>query len=127
MSFSHEKFGGNGGRFSGWIPMISGTKIRIWSGQVIDAIEINGIKYGGNGGSPSPIYSVDPDERLVQIKGGCGDLLDRIQFYFENDEGKRTFTPNHGGNGGNSFSISAPHIIDIGFNYGNMVDCIWIR
>ena len=127
MSTEDAKSGGNGGRFSGWIPIVEGTRIRIWSGQLVDAIEINGQKYGGNGGSASAIYKVDPGERLVEVDGRCGAYLDCIQFHFETESGQKTFTQPHGGNGGAKFSQVAEHILDIGFNYGQYVDCVWVR
>jgi hypothetical protein len=128
MSNEIEEFaGGCGGSFSGWIPMTPGTTIKFWTGSLVDAIEINGRKYGGNGGGPSTRYSIDPDERLVGVSGGAGDLLDSVQFHFESNSGKKRATTKCGGGGGRAFSMTGYHITHIGFHCGSMVDRIWVR
>jgi hypothetical protein len=128
MSNAIEEFaGGRGGSFSGWIPMAPGTTIKFWTGAVVDAIEINDRKYGGNGGSPSIRYRIDPGERLVGVSGAAGDLLDSVQFHFESDSGNKCTTAKCGGSGGRAFSMTGDHITHIGFHHGSMVDRLWVR
>ena len=55
---SSESFGGNGGHpFS----MEGVTSVGLRAGQWIDAIIINGIQHGGDGGSPSDVIEIDYD------------------------------------------------------------------
>ncbi|MFH5803257.1 jacalin-like lectin [Alienimonas sp. DA493] len=119
--------GGDGGRPFFDDSIASGDRIaeiRIWSGSVVDSIQLVLIRgdgsirtldrHGGSGGDPSS-FSLARGESIVRIWGRCGDLIDKLNI--QTSAGK-TYT--FGGGGGRStYSFSVPQ--------GQKFDGFWGR
>ena len=76
-------FGGEGGdKFVGLGKI---KKIQLVGGEIVDAISINGTKYGGSGGSPSDEITLDDDEYISEVSvedlgGYYGDIIVFLEF-----------------------------------------------
>ncbi len=80
------------------------TEVRIWSGEVIDAIQmvyasasgstVLTIHHGGSGGRLS-VFRLDADEYITGISGRYGDVIDSLRIHTN----KKT-SPLYGGSGG---------------------------
>ncbi len=114
--------GGSGGQFSDWIAVPIGTTFQFFAGQFVDAIEVNGRRYGGSGGSPSPLFTLD--QPLTEITGRSGAYLDGIGISFGN-----TTSSMYGGNGGAPFRLSRSGraISHIGLRHGTYIDQISVH
>lgn len=114
-----ETHGGRGGSSSIWIELKIGDRIRVFSGRFVDAIEINGVRYGGEGGQPSPELTISGP--LVGIRGRNGSLLDQIQFRFQDH-----ITDAFGGEGGGPFEIDG-EIVAIGIMSEKYINALGVK
>jgi hypothetical protein len=77
------RFGGEGGdKFVGLGKI---KKIQLVGGEIVDAISINGTKYGGSGGSPSDEITLDDDEYIseVSVEENFGGYYGQIIVFLE--------------------------------------------
>ena len=111
--------------FSGWILFNPGTQIRIFSSAYIDSIEVDGMKHGGSGGKPGPMYTLSPDEKMVAVSGrNDSSVLYGLQFHTN-----RTITVFQGSFGGKDFYINNNEdTIRIGiYHDGTLVEKVCVR
>lgn len=79
---AHRIGGGGGARF---FPT-SIRDLRLWSGSKIDAIEINGVRYGGGGGGVSDSSRLTRDRQIKDIGYAMHEgVLGSLTFYFTDD------------------------------------------
>ena len=83
--------------------------------------------YGGSGGGHHA-FDQRSNLSLVAARGGCGSLLDRIQFLFVDvNTGQYVESENYGGAGGGPWQFQAPPgqwINKIHIGCGSMVDSV---
>jgi hypothetical protein len=90
--------GGEGGAWHEWVSLRPGMTVIMWGGSFIDAVQFEGEKYGGPGGS-SAAYTMAEDEQIVAISGRAGVYVDRLCIHFSSGS-----TLARGGAGGSEFS-----------------------
>ncbi len=109
-------FGGDGGGpFVGGHPGSLGLR----GGALLDAIIINGQKYGGDGGSATSVETLSPGEYWNSIYIRSGSLIDHLKL---TSSGGRTLE--RGGDGGGEASYSNLRIINISGRCGALVDSL---
>jgi hypothetical protein len=107
--------GGGGGPFNGGHPGSLGLR----GGSLLDAIIINGQKYGGDGGSATNIETLSPGEYWNSIYVRSGSLIDHLKL---TSSGGRTVE--RGGDGGGEATYSNLRIISISGRCGSLVDSL---
>ena len=105
-------YGGTGGAaFSDDLTEVEQiTKVSVWHGDYVDAIQTTWVlasgqqgtssRHGGSGGKESS-FTLNPDEYITRIEGHAGSYIDQITFY--TNQGRK-FGP-YGGPGGKPFEI----------------------
>lgn len=113
QNLTTQSYGGNGGDA---FPMTGIKSIQIYSGSYIDAIVINGVKYGGDGGSPSATLNLASDEVIVAIDIRSGSYIDYLEF--RTSKGIKI----SGGGGGGTLNSLQGSIVALGGRSGKYLD-----
>ncbi len=113
QNLTTQSYGGNGGDA---FPMTGIKSIQIYSGSYVDAIVINGVKYGGNGGSPSATLNLASDEVIVALDIRSGSYIDYLEF--RTSKGNKI---SGGGDGGTLNSLQGS-IVALGGRSGKYLD-----
>jgi hypothetical protein len=114
---STETLGGGGGKVFAPLKIES---IAIRHGNKVDAIIINGTRYGGGGGDQTQTLTLGQDEYINKMVIRHGELIDYLVVYTN----KGRFIGG-GGNGGRE-TILEGKILKIGGRSGNKLDCLEI-
>jgi len=109
--------GGNGGSKGSLIQISEIHEIEIRCGSFIDALIINGRRYGGTGGKYKGGIKLGEDDSILNIEVRAGGYLDWIRFTTKLG---RIFEA--GGSGGNYHDFANPKSICV--KSGNYVDGI---
>lgn len=75
--------GGSNGEFVDMIPLNTGDKITIKSGDYVDSITVSGQdkgKIGGTGGANTSTLTLREGEKIVNVYVEYGDYIDHIKF-----------------------------------------------
>lgn len=108
-----QKFGGEGGDHFALLEIKS---IAIRHGNKVDALIINGIRYGGTGGDQTQTLTLGEDEYINKMVVRHGNSIDKLVVY--TNLGR---TIGGGGKGG-SQSVIEGKIVKIGGKSGNRLD-----
>ncbi|HEV7682941.1 MAG TPA: jacalin-like lectin [Pyrinomonadaceae bacterium] len=113
--------GGPGGNIF-YFPFGPGARIaevQLFSGEYIDSLHVTAevplvgrvsLQTFGPGGAPSPVLTLDPDERIVALSGRCGLYIDSLTIHTD----KRGAVLSAGGAGGtNEFRYDIPADRDV--------------
>jgi len=105
--------GGSVDSGTGGIELISAPrkvlrKIKVRCGDLLDFVEFHydqGVPLitGGGQGQPKEDFVLEPEEYVVEIRGGQGGLLDGVQFV--TNRGRESY--HYGGKGGDPFTVKA--------------------
>lgn len=114
-----ESFGGNGG--VAFAPRVV-QSIGIRSGAMVDALILNGDHYGGYGGGPSPVITLEDNDYIKQIDVRAGVFVDHLTFTTKSGS-----VINGGGNGGIAHSLSNIRVTRLGGRCGALLDQISIE
>jgi hypothetical protein len=109
-------YGGNGGSP---FPASSPHSVGLRTGDLVDAIIINGQHYGGDGGGNPTIQTLGPDEYWSAFSVRSGSLIDHLKL--TSSSGR---TVEGGGGGGNPDSHDSLRIVSIGGRSGASVDSL---
>lgn len=112
-------YGGNGGKE---FELTEVSSLGLRSGDLVDAIIINGIRYGGTGGRATPEYTLAEDDYINHIDVRYGDKVDFLRF-----KSKQGVQLSGGGSGGSGASLSNIRVTRIGGRSGGMLDQIRIE
>jgi hypothetical protein len=113
-----QTYGGNGGgKFAPDYIQLLGLR----TGEEVDAIIINDIQHGGNGGGDRGTLKFGTDEYISDISLRSGERVDNLQF--TTNKGR---TLGGGGNGGGPHTLTGIRVIAIGGRSGEKLDQIAI-
>jgi hypothetical protein len=76
------------------------TTLSFFAGHYIDKIILNGVEYGGGGGSPTNTIVLDGGDVISKIWIRAGDVIDHIQILTDQGQILRT-----GGGGGDPYFL----------------------
>jgi len=91
--------------------------IGIRSGVRVDAVFLDGKRFGGIGGDESKVLTLGTDEYISSIATRTGNAFDYISF--TTNKGRSI---SGGGDGGTSNDITGARVLEIGGNAGNLID-----
>lgn len=91
------KFGGSGG--DKFIGLDKIKKLQLFGGEFVNAISINGTKFGGSGGSPSVEITLDDDEYISEVNvvedlGDNGNIITFLEFITSKGKSIKNGKPN---------------------------------
>jgi len=112
--------GGNGGNdFANQSP----DKIGLRYGSGVDALVLNGIQHGGNGGSATSQFELDPGDYWTHVVIRSGTNVDYLELGSKNGR-----VVKGGGGGGNvCLNLNDVKVIKIGGRSGEMLDNIRVE
>ena len=113
QNLTTQTYGGNGGDS---FPMTGIKSIQIFSGSLVDAIVINNVKYGGDGGDASAVLNLASDEVIVAMDIRSGEYIDYLEF--RTSKGNKI---SGGGDGGTLNSLQGS-IVALGGRSGRYLD-----
>lgn len=107
--------GGGGGPFPPRHPHSVGLR----TGGYVDAIILNGDRFGGEGGGATPVETLDGDDYWCAFELRSGEYVDRLKL-----TSKKGRTVEGGGDGGSSHALDGLRIIAISGRCGEFVDAL---
>ena len=117
----YASFGGSGGDTGFAVPVsLAGpVEVRIHGGKFLDAVEVNGIRYGNaSGGSPSATLTVGAGNYITHVEARAGGFVDYLSF---TSNGTRIAA---GGSGGTPHTLSNIRLLSIEGRYGDFIDSL---
>ena len=119
MSIAIRTFGGNGG---GPFDIEAVKSVGFRSGDRIDALLLNGSRYGGAGRRESTTLEFHPDEYIDRIAIRHGARIDAIEIH--TNMGRSLSA---GGNGGRREELTNIRVLGLGGNSGGELDNLRVQ
>ena len=91
--------------------------IGLRTGVRLDAVILDGERFGGIGGNESDILTFDADEYISEVTAKTGNAFDSLMI--KTNKGRSL---SGGGTGGKASSISNARVLEIGGNSGSLID-----
>ncbi len=95
--------------------------LRLRTGRYIDAIVLNGARYGGTGGGETDVIHFDNDEYISEVVIRSGAWMDYLSFT-TTDNGKEPSEVFGGGGGGNEIILKGIRVLGIGGVYEGVLN-----
>ncbi|WP_267268551.1 hypothetical protein [Pseudomonas protegens] len=77
--------------------------IALRTGSEVDAVIINGVRYGGTGGSVTRVMNIPPGAIIFRVSGRAGSRIDYLRFVLNLGD-----MVEGGGDGGHEFAYDCP-------------------